>query len=146
MGGNWGELWQLLNIEHDLFEWDLQASRFRHQYFSWAWSQATQTHVTREGCNVLTYKKWRAGVALETTVENIRDFVWGIYYWDLRTLNNAKPFSFKMKWIKRLTCNVFHCVLVSVCRSTGFLALLRNHKEITISFFLLKGRLCSWGF
>ena len=24
--------WQLLNIEHDLFESDLQASRFRHQY------------------------------------------------------------------------------------------------------------------
>ena len=28
---------------------------------------------------------------------------------------------------KDLTCDVFHCVSVSACRFTGFLALLRNH-------------------
>ena len=37
---------------------------------------------------------WRAGVALQATFENIRDFVWEIYYWDLRTPNNAKPYFF----------------------------------------------------
>ena len=43
--------------------------------------QAAQTHVAREGCNVIyiTYVA-RAGVALQATVENIRDFVWEIYY------------------------------------------------------------------
>ena len=43
--------------------------------------QAAQTHVAREGCNVIyiTYVT-RAGVALQTTVENIRDFVWEIYH------------------------------------------------------------------
>ena len=42
-------------------------------------SQAAQTHVAREGCNVIyiTYVT-RAGVALQATVENIRDFVWEI--------------------------------------------------------------------
>ena len=55
--------------------------------------EAGQTRVAREGCNV-SYIMWRAGVALQATVENIRDFVWEIYYWDLRTLNNAKPYFF----------------------------------------------------
>ena len=42
-------------------------------------SQAAQTHVAMEGCNVIyiTYVT-RAGVALQATVENIRDFVWEI--------------------------------------------------------------------
>ena len=42
-------------------------------------TQAAQTHVAREGCNVIyiTYVT-RAGVALQATVENIRDFVWEI--------------------------------------------------------------------
>ena len=47
-------------------------------------------------------------------------FVCEIYYWDLRTLNNAKPYFFSNKMNnKRLTCNVFHYILVSVCRFTG---------------------------
>ena len=56
-------------------------------------SQAAQTHVAMEGCNVIyiTYVT-RAGVALQATVENIRDFVWEICHWDLRTPNNAKPY------------------------------------------------------
>ena len=39
-------------------------------------AQAAQTHVAMEGCNVIyiTYVT-RAGVALQATVENIRDFV-----------------------------------------------------------------------
>ena len=43
--------------------------------------QVAQTHVAREGCNVIyiTYVT-RAGVALQATVENIRDFVWEIYH------------------------------------------------------------------
>ena len=41
-----------------------------------------------------TYHRWRASVALQATVENIRDFVWEIYYWDLRTLNNTKAYFF----------------------------------------------------
>ena len=49
--------------------------------------QVSQTHIAREG-------RWRTGVALQATVENIRDFVWKIYCWDLRTLNNAKPYFF----------------------------------------------------
>ena len=42
-------------------------------------AQVAQTHVAREGCNVIyiTYVT-RAGVALQATVENIRDFVWEI--------------------------------------------------------------------
>ena len=39
-------------------------------------AQVAQTHVTSEG---------DAGVALQATVENTRDFVWEIYYWDLQT-------------------------------------------------------------
>ena len=44
-------------------------------------AQVAQTHVAREGCNVIyiTYVT-RAGVALQATVENIRDFVWEIYH------------------------------------------------------------------
>ena len=46
-------------------------------------------------------------------------FVCEIYYWDLRTLNNAKPYFFSNEMNnKRLTCNVFHYILVSVCRFT----------------------------
>ena len=47
---------------------------------------------------------WRAGVALQATVENIiiRDFVWEIYYWDLRTLNNAKPYFFLNEMNKKV--------------------------------------------
>ena len=45
-------------------------------YTSHMESQASQPHVAREGCNVIyiTYVT-RAGVALQATVENIRDFV-----------------------------------------------------------------------
>ena len=45
---------------------------------------------------------WRAGVALQATVENIRDFVWEIYYWDLRTPNNAKPYFFLNEMNKKV--------------------------------------------
>ena len=47
----------------------------------WFLAQAAQTHVAREGGNVIyiTYVT-RAGVALQATVENIRDFVWEIYH------------------------------------------------------------------
>ena len=46
--------------------------------------------------------------------------VWEIKCWDLIcerwiTLNLIFP---SMKWIKRLVCNVFRCVLVSACRFT----------------------------
>ena len=66
-------------------------------------AQAAQTHVAREGCNVIyiTYLT-RAGVALQATVENIRDFVWEIYHWDLRTPNNAKPYFFLNEMNKKV--------------------------------------------
>ena len=45
----------------------------------------------------------------------IRDFVWEITYWDLRTLNNVKSnFSFNEINTKD-TCDIFHCVSVSAC-------------------------------
>ena len=38
--------------------------------------QAAQTHIAREGCNVIYVNiMCSAGVALQATVENIRDFV-----------------------------------------------------------------------
>ena len=48
-------------------------------YYVFTNPQAAQTHVAREGCNAIyiTYVT-RAGVALQATVENIRDFVWEI--------------------------------------------------------------------
>ena len=57
---------------------------------------------------------WRALVALQATVENIRDFVWEIYYWDpgtlIKTYLQCIPLRFAV-------CLSFYC----------FLALLRNH-------------------
>ena len=42
-------------------------------------TQAAQTHLAREGCNVIYIKiMWRTGVALQATIENIREFVWEI--------------------------------------------------------------------
>ena len=79
-------------------------------------AQAAQTHVTREWCNVFTYHRWRAGVALQATVENIKDFVWEIYYWDLRTLNNAKPYFFLNEMNKKdlpaMYSTAFWCLFV----------------------------------
>ena len=50
----------------------------------------------------------------------IRDFVWEIKYWDLRTLNNVKSnFSFN-EINKKDTCDIFHCVSVSACCFTVF--------------------------
>ena len=98
--------------------------------------QAAQTHVTREGCN----HRWRAGVALQATVENIRDFVWEIYYWDLRTLNNAKPYFFLNEMNKKdlpaMYSTAFWCLFVVLL--FFFLALLRNH---CYSFHKTKWRL-----
>ena len=66
-------------------------------------AQVDQTHVARDGCNVIyiTYVT-RAGVALQATVENIRDFVWEIYHWDLRTPNNVKPYFFLNEMNKKV--------------------------------------------
>ena len=70
-----------------------------------------------------TWHRWRAGVALQATVENIRDFVWEIYYWDLRTLNNAKPW-FCLNDLPAMYSTAFWClfVVLLVC-----LALFRIH-------------------
>ena len=66
-------------------------------------AQAAQTHVAREGCNVIyiTYVT-RAGVAIQATVENIRDLLWEIYHWDLRTPNNVKPYFFLNEMNKKV--------------------------------------------
>ena len=43
-------------------------------------AQANQTHVPSEGCNVIYIKiMWRAVAALQTTVANIRDFLYEKY-------------------------------------------------------------------
>ena len=48
----------------------------------------------------------------------IRDFVWEIKYWDLRTQNNVKSnFSFN-EINKKATRDIFHCVSVSACLFT----------------------------
>ena len=62
----------------------------------------------------------RASVALQATVK-IRDLVWEIKYWELRGLNNVNSKLF-LQWneYKRLHCDVFHCILVSVPRLTFF--------------------------
>ena len=93
-------------------------------------SQAGQTHVTREGECVFTYHRWRAGVALQATVENIRDFVWEIYYWDLRTLNNAKPYFFFNEMNKEDLPAMYSTAFwwLFVILLFFFLALLRNHR------------------
>ena len=89
-----------------------------------------QAYVLRKGCNITCY--WwcvtfvldalvsRASVALQATVK-IRDLVWEIKYWDLRGLNNVNSKLF-LQWneYKRLNCDVFHCILVSVPRLTFF--------------------------
>ena len=91
--------------------------------------QAAQTHVAREGCNVIyiTYVT-RAGVALQATVENIRDFVWEIYHWDLRTPNNVKPYFFLNEMNKKVLPAIYSaavwCLFVVLL---FFFTLLRNH-------------------
>ena len=60
--------------------------------------QAAQTHVAREGCNVIYIKiMWRAGVAFQARDRwkyMYKRLVWEIYYWDLQTLNRAKAYLF----------------------------------------------------
>ena len=58
-------------------------------------------------------------------LENIRDFVWEIYYWDLRTLNNAKPYFFlnelNKKDLPAMYSTAFWCLIV-VLLFFGFIA------------------------
>ena len=46
----------------------------------------------------------------------MRDFVWEIYYWDLRTLNNAKPYFFLNEMNKKdlpaMYSTAFWCLFV----------------------------------
>ena len=87
-------------------------------------AQATQTNVTREECNVIYIPRWRAGVALQATVENI-SVLWEIYYGDLRTLNNAKPYFFLNEMNKKdlpaMYSPAFWCLIVLYC-IFGFIA------------------------
>ena len=62
---------------------------------------------------------WRAGIALQATVENIRDFVWEIYYWDLRTPNNAKPYFFLNEMNKKVLPAIYSAAIWS---ESGFRA------------------------
>ena len=77
-----------------------------------------------------TYHRWRAGGALQATDKNIRDFVWEIYYWDLRTLYNSKPYFFLNEMNKKdlpaMYSTAFLCLFVVLL---GFLSLLRNHSS-----------------
>ena len=67
----------------------------------------------------------RAVVALQATGDFICSTRMTNKYWDLRGLNNVNSKLF-LQWneYKRLTCDVFHCIFVSVIRLTFFLALL----------------------
>ena len=68
----------------------------------------------------------RAVVALQATGDLICSTRVRNKYWDLRELNNVNSKLF-LQWneYKRLTCDVFHCIFVSVLRLTFFfLALL----------------------
>ena len=69
----------------------------------------------------------------------MRDFVWEIYYWDLRTLNNAEPYFFLTEMNKKdlpaMYSTAFWCLFVVLLI---FLALLRNR---CYSFHWTKWRL-----
>ena len=60
-----------------------------------------------------------ARTPMQATVENIRDFVWEIYYWDLRTVNNAKSYIFLNEMNKKdllaMYSNAFWCLIVVYC-------------------------------
>ena len=82
------------------------------------WTQAAQTHVTREGCNL--------SKGLCSQSKNIRDFVWKIYYSDLRTQNNAKPYFFfnemNRKDLLAKYSTTFWCLFVVLLVFFGFIA------------------------
>ena len=82
------------------------------------WTQAAQTHVTREGCNL--------SKGLCSQNKNIRDFVWKIYYSDLRTQNNAKPYFFfnemNRKDLLAKYSTTFWCLFVVLLVFFGFIA------------------------
>ena len=83
-----------------------------------------------KGVMQFTYHRWRGGGALQATDKNIRDFVWEIYYWDLRTLNNSKPYFFLNEMNKKdlpaMYSTAFWCLFVVLL---VFLSLLRKHSS-----------------
>ena len=70
----------------------------------------------------------RAVVALQATGDFICSTRMTNKYWDLRGLNNVNSKLF-LQWneYKRLTCDVFHCIFVSVIRLTFFFGFIANH-------------------
>ena len=71
----------------------------------------------------------RAVVALQATGDLICSTRMRNKYWDLRELNNVNSKLF-LQWneYKRLTCDVFHCIFVSVLRLTFFFfGFIANH-------------------
>ena len=77
----------------------LKCGYWKNTNFLEGMPRATQTHVTRKECKVR-----RVTLLLNAPVSRyrrplkIRDFVWEIKYWDLRTLNLI---FLSMKWIKK---------------------------------------------
>ena len=73
-------------------------------------AQAAQTHVAREGCNVIyTTYVTRAGVALQTTVEK-KETLYGKYITEIceRQITLNLTFSnFKCKLVARVTISTY---------------------------------------
>ena len=92
-------------------------------------AQAAQTHVTRKECKVIYLLQWLVTFLLDAPVSRsrrplkIRDFVWEIKYWDLRTLNNVKSnFSFNemnKKDLPAMYSTEFRYVLVVLLFKVG---------------------------
>ena len=96
----------------------LKCGYWKNTNFLEGMPRATQTHVTRKECKVR-----RVTLLLDAPVSRyrrplkIRDFVWEIKYWDLRTLNNVKSnFSFyemNKKDLPAMYSIVFQCLTIA---------------------------------
>ena len=106
----------------------------------YAKSRTGGPNSARDGCNVIYITcVTRAGVAIQATVENIRDFVWEIYHWDPRTPDNVKPYFFLNEMNKKVLPAIYSAAVWCLFVVLLFLlALLRNH---CYSFHRTKWRL-----
>ena len=102
-------------------------------------SQAAQTHVAREGCNVIyiTYVTRRCRVTGDRW--KYMRLCMEIYDWDLRTPNNVKPYFFLNEMNKKVLPAIYSAAVWCLFVVLLFLlALLRNH---CYSFHRTKWRL-----
>ena len=106
-----------MNIEHDLFESDLQASRFRHQYLD-----EPDEHISVQEIEVSVFtRKRRISDDLSEEDSNC-------YPREKAVRRNPLNYEKKRTKVKELT------------------KMLKMMTLVPIRFFLLAGRLCSGGF